>query len=227
MEFSPITIGAITAAFIAGIISLLGLVISKENKTSEFRQQWIDSLREEISDFLGKISSKRASIMIFQETMKNLSNKEKNDFILKISTEIKEASTVYWKICLRLNPKEHMKLQTALNSLNAASGQMSQNLENLQPLQEDLVKEVKDQLKKEWERVKKGEPFFRITKWSLVLIIISILISANYQIRIKKPLATTYALKAQKQISSAQLIKVQKPMSSAQHLKHSKIIDKK
>jgi len=41
--------GTIVAAVIAAIISLLGLIISKENKVSEFRQAWIDSLREEIA----------------------------------------------------------------------------------------------------------------------------------------------------------------------------------
>lgn len=36
-------------AFIAALISLLGLLISKESKVSEFRQAWIDALREEIA----------------------------------------------------------------------------------------------------------------------------------------------------------------------------------
>ena len=37
-------IGAIAAALIAGLISLLGLIISKEQKVSDFRQAWIDAL---------------------------------------------------------------------------------------------------------------------------------------------------------------------------------------
>ncbi len=41
--------GTIIAAVIAAVISLLGLIISKENKVSEFRQAWIDSLREEVA----------------------------------------------------------------------------------------------------------------------------------------------------------------------------------
>src|SRR5579862_1385600 len=41
--------GTIIAAVIAALISLLGLIISKENKVSEFRQTWIDSLREEVA----------------------------------------------------------------------------------------------------------------------------------------------------------------------------------
>jgi hypothetical protein len=41
--------GAIIAAFIAGLIALLGLIISKEQTISWFRQAWIDALREDIA----------------------------------------------------------------------------------------------------------------------------------------------------------------------------------
>jgi hypothetical protein len=50
--FFGVTFGAI----IAGVFSLISLIISKENKTSEFRQQWIDSLRDEISNFLSNLT---------------------------------------------------------------------------------------------------------------------------------------------------------------------------
>lgn len=41
----PTGITVIVSAFFA----LIGIIISKENKVSEFRQKWIDELREEIS----------------------------------------------------------------------------------------------------------------------------------------------------------------------------------
>lgn len=44
----PVAIGAIGAALIAATVSLLGLIISKEQKTSEFRQAWIDALRSDL-----------------------------------------------------------------------------------------------------------------------------------------------------------------------------------
>ena len=47
-----IPIGVITAALIAGFFSLLNLIVSKEQKVSEFRQQWIDSLRQELADHI-------------------------------------------------------------------------------------------------------------------------------------------------------------------------------
>jgi hypothetical protein len=46
-------VGAVIAAIIAGSIALLGLIISKEQKVSEFRQQWIDALRQDIAPLYG------------------------------------------------------------------------------------------------------------------------------------------------------------------------------
>ncbi len=50
-----IAAGAILAAVIAGAFSFLSLVMSKEQKVSEFRQDWINSLREDICKFVSAI----------------------------------------------------------------------------------------------------------------------------------------------------------------------------
>ncbi|RRF16208.1 hypothetical protein [Klebsiella pneumoniae] len=39
----------IIAAMIAGFIAFIGMIITKENKVSEFRQAWINEFREEVS----------------------------------------------------------------------------------------------------------------------------------------------------------------------------------
>lgn len=52
IEFSPQAVGAVLAATIAGGMSFLGSVFSKDQKTSEFRQAWIDGLRSEISQLI-------------------------------------------------------------------------------------------------------------------------------------------------------------------------------
>ena len=49
--------GTIAAALISGTIAFLNLIISKEQAVSEFRQRWIDALREEIADFLSAANS--------------------------------------------------------------------------------------------------------------------------------------------------------------------------
>jgi hypothetical protein len=40
------TSDASAAALIAGIVSVIGLLITNQSKVSEFRQKWIDALRE-------------------------------------------------------------------------------------------------------------------------------------------------------------------------------------
>lgn len=52
-----ITFGAVGAALIAAIVSLIGLILGKEQKTSEFRQEWINSLRAEITQFVTNVTA--------------------------------------------------------------------------------------------------------------------------------------------------------------------------
>jgi hypothetical protein len=47
-------IATTVAAIIAGTIAFLSTILAKEQKTSEFRQNWIDALREDIADFVGE-----------------------------------------------------------------------------------------------------------------------------------------------------------------------------
>lgn len=45
-----IALGAVLAAFLTGTVSFISLINSKEQKTSEFRQSWVDNLRNDIAD---------------------------------------------------------------------------------------------------------------------------------------------------------------------------------
>jgi hypothetical protein len=48
-------VGAIIAASITGTVSFINLITSKDQKTSEFRQEWINSLRDDIAEFLAHV----------------------------------------------------------------------------------------------------------------------------------------------------------------------------
>ena len=52
------------AALITALIVFVNLIVSKEQKTSEFRQAWIDGLRTDLSVFF---SSARALCRVMQE----------------------------------------------------------------------------------------------------------------------------------------------------------------
>jgi hypothetical protein len=57
-------VGAVVSASIGGLLAFLGLVIAKENKTSEFRQAWIDSLRQDLAKMMASANAIRGAIIV-------------------------------------------------------------------------------------------------------------------------------------------------------------------
>ena len=72
-----VPIGALVTALVGGLFGLLGLVITKENKTSEFRQAWVDALHNDIADFASAVKS-----FIFYEKGRQEELAAKNQAIL-------------------------------------------------------------------------------------------------------------------------------------------------
>jgi len=171
---------ATTAALITGLLMLVGLIISKENKTSEFRQLWIDSLRREVSDFVGHIEVIILhGRLLHQKTHSKSgtdSTKEIEKCIESIQENICQAHSLARSIMLRLNPHEHQDIREIMQILD-------KQLETLPLPSRDetsktlnrLTEAIQKELKIEWERVKKGEPTFKMTKvtvtFSLVVVI--------------------------------------------------------
>ena len=92
-EIFYVASAAIIAAFIGGLFSLIGLIISKEQKTSEFRQAWIDALRSELSSLICHANCIHGGL-VSSQPWENM----KSDFL-----GINEAAA---NIRLRLNPDE-------------------------------------------------------------------------------------------------------------------------
>jgi len=90
--------GTIIAAVIAAVISLAGLIISKENKVSEFRQAWIDSLRGEVAAVITHAHAIHGAWLAKFPNSSALWQNTREDFV-----KLNEA---WAKIKLRLNPKE-------------------------------------------------------------------------------------------------------------------------
>ena len=84
-----------------------GLIISKENKTSEFRQLWIDNFREEISELIGRLEVilLHGRLLHF-EVKNNYHSLIAHDCLEKIKNEVKEGHSLHRKILLRLNPRK-------------------------------------------------------------------------------------------------------------------------
>lgn len=176
IELPDASIGAIAAAIVAGIISLLGLIISKEQKVSEFRQAWIDSLRNEISSLISHATTihdgKQVGGMSSSDTWSNL----QSDF-----RGINEATA---KIRLRLNPEEPHSAAVLgrveeLEKLLAPYA--AHDYQKLDELGKNLTKDARAVLKLEWKRVRSGERTFRIAKWAAIILslasIVALLVS--------------------------------------------------
>lgn len=156
MDFS---IGAVVAALIAGIFSFLGLVISKEQKISDFRQAWIDSLRSDIITYLTNINAITDALAL---TYKNHAEKVK-----ALSPLYSNLNSATFSITLRLNPDEQhsvqlMECMNAFKMLAADDSKMTAS--NVRPIEISFIKASKRLLKYEWQRVKRGESVFIISK---------------------------------------------------------------
>lgn len=165
LELPDIAIGAISAAIIASFFSFLGLIIAKEQKTSEFRQAWIDSLRNEISQLIASANAIHGAMTSQRrESATSAWNVVRDDFVA-----INEAAA---RIRLRLNPNEELS-KAVLAKIEEIEGLLAPgkrpDYTELNQKEKELVSQASALLKEEWRRVKKGEPTFRVARWGVVV----------------------------------------------------------
>lgn len=173
-------IATILAAVIAAAISFVNMTMSKEQKTSEFRQAWIDALRDDIAAFL-------SSARIFARAHEEHSNDSSLFSDEKIREVRHEASERLYKIRLRLNlnEKEHLQLmdllQQAIDEQNKNIATSLRDSKNVFDVLELVANHSAALLKAEWKRVKRGELAFRVARTYIApLIILSGIIAAGY-----------------------------------------------
>ena len=155
-----IAVGAIGAALIAGVVSLLGLVISKEQKVSEFRQAWIDALRSDVASLISHVNAIHGAIQAGFGDPRQMWQHARQDFI--------GANSATANIRLRLNPseeqcKEVLRLVSELER-EMAVGRMPDHARWLDAMEHELVASAQVSLKAEWMRVRKGEIVYRVAK---------------------------------------------------------------
>jgi hypothetical protein len=161
-----IALGAVIAACIAALVSLLSLIISKEQKTSEFRQAWIDALRADISAVVAHANAIHGADAAQFETAAKTWETAREDFV-----GINQATA---NIRLRLNSKEK-ESQAILNSIENLEAQLSPgalDFRGLDTIEKHVVSYAQVLLKKEWLRVRSGEPVFQAAKWLFLLLIL-------------------------------------------------------
>ncbi|SDC78582.1 hypothetical protein SAMN05444678_105233 [Sphingomonas sp. YR710] len=153
----------IGAAVIAASAAFIGVVIGKEQKTTEFRQDWINAQRSDLALVLalannarGKKPGKQAEARVaFDEALN--------------------------RIRLRENPtKEEWKsvLKTLDRLRNAA---FSYSFEVDLTVDSSRVIALSQQLlKAEWTRVRAGETWFKIAKWMLPPMVLIVGLALAY-----------------------------------------------
>lgn len=177
----------ISAGIVSSIIGLLGLMISKENKVSEFRQKWIDELRNEISSTLSYSSAVIATAYEICRYEASESEPEKCDKQKeKLRNYLLEFNQLMTRIKLRtsknnLNDSEFLdainefdncvetlfykienhELQDFKDNGHFVLGK-SKIYEDFQKSEKKLLDTSNKLLKIEWERVKNGEPTFNV-----------------------------------------------------------------
>lgn len=152
----------ITVALIAATASFLGLLISKEQRVSEFRQEWINRVRIDVASLIGQASHLANSWALLEKKYikdKSIGNKFLNEKIIVFQ----EMDVLISRIKLSLNPEKDSELFAALDALEESS--ISPNaFSNLSDAANEVERLAHLTFKTEWERVKKGEPLYQITK---------------------------------------------------------------
>ena len=182
----------VVAAVIAGLVSFVALTLTKEQKTSEFRQAWIDGLRNDLSEFL---SAARAMARATEERFAFGDAYSAHPFTIQPEQigEIRQrVATVFYRIKLRLNPdeSEHNELLRLLSRIAEEQAEQikspTSGSENVMKAIEAAAEYARPVLKTEWKRVKAGEPQFRkVRDWLIPAVLCLCVLFALAMLRTK------------------------------------------
>jgi hypothetical protein len=164
----------IIASLIAASVGVISLVISKEAKVSEFRQAWIDALRQDVASLLANL----CQVLIY----KNCDDPEKYEAQSHLS--ILASNNSLFMIRLRLNPDESLAkdLLSTLDQIEELSNQDEYPQEFVNKLEAELTEKSRLILKAEWNRVRRGETSFQICKNVLKIFIALMIFIGIYAI---------------------------------------------
>jgi hypothetical protein len=155
----------VLVAFVAGAFSLLNLTVSKENKVSEFRQAWIDALREDIAIFVSH--SQWIATQITEYINQRITYTEHLTNIRDSIIAMNQAST---RVKLRLHQEEQdpNALMLAMKGVHEFLEGAKENEAALSVGFRESSRELEITaaliLRNEWGVVKKGEKGYRFAK---------------------------------------------------------------
>ncbi|HHF2916283.1 hypothetical protein ACX03_16140 [Vibrio parahaemolyticus] len=181
-RYAVMAFGAMFAAIVAGFFAFMSLIASKEQKVSEFRQEWINSLRDSIASYISSL----AYLSVLYKHHNDLTGEKKNKYEMARDVEdiYAKVNESYNDIIFRINDDEKDPEGKKLNDdfLAALSETRSKyneaKLTDARLACDDLREKTKPLLKFEWKRVKEGEKNYRLAKRiSVIILCIGILLS--------------------------------------------------
>jgi len=199
--------GPIAAALVAGLISFAVTVLAKDQKTSEFRQAWIDGLRADLADFAG-LAGTMAAVL----NAKHLRGEDAGSYVLERHDDFTKMDSLITRIRLRLNPDEHGEILEFLKVFR--SGRPATSRAEIDQAVEGVVACGQKILKSEWKRVKRGEPAFQWLKRVSLVFVVAALVG-GFMFAIQAPSALTGETKPSDPAASVATPKTQPSVPSS------------
>jgi hypothetical protein len=171
---SLVPFATVAAALIAGFFSFLNLVISKEQKVSEFRQAWIDELREDISQYVSSITYLASTNQVWIAE----GRQQALEYHKAMQSSFESATQHFTSILLRVNPLDSDTIMKPKNEeflsrlISVRDAVRNDDYKGARKLADTLSDLAQPILKHEWERVKKGERIYRLTRYAAAALIV-------------------------------------------------------
>jgi len=155
---------AFLAALFTSSLALLGLTVGKDSKVSEFRQQWIDGLRADVSEYLASVQHVFGFRVIEHYKGQDADHKVSADERYRAMQRTSELGS---RIRLRLAPEKPLSKE-----LTAAMKRLQHIAHDSSLIETDLLLQVQvvetctsALLDEAWKRVKSGERKYRVCIW--------------------------------------------------------------
>lgn len=152
--------GTILTSVIGASAATIGVVVAKDTKVSEFRQQWIDALREDVA----KLCS--TSVSLFHGNVRwSIRDRLPDTRQVDLEGLTEQANNLGYRVTMRLDKgKPHsLELIAALDDLVHLATHAQEPFEVVNRGVEAVMNKTDVVLEDAWQTVKRGEPRFRWT----------------------------------------------------------------
>ncbi|GAC32628.1 hypothetical protein [Paraglaciecola polaris] len=161
-----IMIWATIAGIITAVVALVSMIISKEQKISEYRESRRRRIRQEAAQYLAQIDTlfKLYECELKSTKQNCLTDMELQKFRCSHKENIYQLFEMRHRLFLRLTPERSPKLKESLESIDQVFFGTSFCEDTLHIHRDSIIKEVQGILRYEWKRVKSGEPDYQKTE---------------------------------------------------------------